>query len=87
MSLAQAWRRIVPARTIPLTRWRNEGSRWRTRPTTFIVLILGLWIFGTGEAMFVDSGLGNAPWTVFAQGVSIKTGIPLGLATFFISVT
>ncbi|MGI9196083.1 MAG: YczE/YyaS/YitT family protein, partial [Candidatus Nanopelagicales bacterium] len=39
------------------------------------------------EAMFVDSGLGNAPWTVFAQGVSIKTGIPLGLATFFISVT
>lgn len=80
------WRRIVPSRTIPITRWRSEGSRWRTRPGTFIVLILGLWLFGTGEAMLVDAALGNAPWTVFAQGISVRTGISIGLATFFISI-
>lgn len=86
MSVGEVWRRIVPSRTIPVTRWRSEGSRWRTRPSTFVVLILGLWLFGTGEAMLVDAGLGNAPWTVFAQGLSLRTGIGIGLATFFTSV-
>ena len=87
MSVREVWRRIVPSRTIPLTRWRSEGSRWRTGLWTFIVLILGLWLFGTGEAMLVDSGLGNAPWTVFAQGISVRSGIPIGVATFLTSVT
>jgi uncharacterized membrane protein YczE len=50
------------------------------------VLIIGLWLFGTGEAMLVDAALGNAPWTVFAQGVSVRTGISIGVATFFTSV-
>lgn len=86
MSVAEVWRRIIPSRTIPITRWRSEGSRWRTRPSTFAILILGLWLFGTGEAMLVDAGLGNAPWTVFAQGLSLRTGIGIGLATFFTSV-
>ena len=86
MSIAEAWRRIVPSRTIPSTRWRSEGSRWRTGPLTFVVLVCGLWIFGTGEAMLVDAALGNAPWTVFAQGISLRTGISIGLATFFTSV-
>ena len=36
--------------------------------------------------MLVDAALGNAPWTVFAQGVSVRTGITIGLATFFTSV-
>jgi len=86
VSIGEVWRRIVPSRTIPVTRWRSEGSRWRTGPSTFVVLILGLWLFGTGEAMLVDSGLGNAPWTVFAQGISIRTGIGIGVATFLTSV-
>ena len=86
MKIAEAWRRVVPSRTIPRTRWRSEGSRWKTGPLTFAVLIIGLWLFGTGEAMLVDATLGNAPWTVFAQGISVRTGIAIGLATFFTSV-
>jgi uncharacterized membrane protein YczE len=31
----------------------------------------------------VQSNIGNAPWTVFAQGLSLRTGISLGWATFF----
>lgn len=46
---------------------------------------MGLWIFGTGEALIVDAGLGNAPWTVFAQGLSIHLPISIGLATFLTS--
>lgn len=87
MSLRETWRRIVPARTVPHTRWRNEGSRWRTKPLTFVILILGLWIFGTGEALLVDANLGVAPWTVFAQGLSHHLPISIGLATFLTSVT
>lgn len=86
MKIAEAWRHVVPSRTIPRTRWRSEGSRWKTGPLTFAVLILGLWLFGTGEAMLVDATLGNAPWTVFAQGISVRTGIAIGLSTFFTSV-
>jgi len=51
-----------------------------------VVLVGGLWIFGTGEAMLVDAALGNAPWTVFAQGVSVRSGLSIGVATFFTSV-
>jgi uncharacterized protein len=83
---SDTWRRIVPSRTIPLTRWRSEGSRWRSGPGTFAILVLGLWLFGTGEAMLVDATLGNAPWTVFAQGISVRTGMAIGLATFLTSV-
>lgn len=86
VTVSEVWRRIVPSRTIPRTRWRSEGSRWRSGPTTFVVLIIGLWLFGTGEAMLVDAALGNAPWTVFAQGISVRTGMAIGLATFFTSV-
>ena len=86
VGMGEVWHRVIPSRTIPRTRWRSEGSRWRSGPRTFAVLIIGLWLFGTGEAMLVDATLGNAPWTVFAQGISVRTGIAIGLATFFTSV-
>lgn len=86
MAIRELWQRVIPSRSIPRTRWRSEGSRWRSSPSTFVVLILGLWLFGTGEAMLVDATLGNAPWTVFAQGISVRAGIAIGWATFATSV-
>ena len=50
------------------------------------ILVIGLSFFGIGEAFLVQSMLGNSPWTVLAQGVSIKTSLPLGLVTGMISV-
>ena len=44
-------------------------------------LFAGLWVFGTGDALLVASDLGNAPWTVLAQGVSIHTPLTIGIAT------
>jgi uncharacterized membrane protein YczE len=76
---------LLPSHTVPVTRWRSS-SRWRTSPGTFVILIIGLWIFGTGEALLVTSTLGNAPWTVLAQGLSVHLPISIGVATFLTSV-
>jgi uncharacterized membrane protein YczE len=48
------------------------------------VLLSGLWLFGTGEALLVSSHLGNTPWTVLAQGVSKHSPLSIGAATFAI---
>jgi len=50
------------------------------------MLILGLFLFGLGEALLVAAGVGVSPWTVFAQGITRQTGWSLGWATFVISV-
>ena len=51
-----------------------------------MVLLVGLWLFGTGEALLVASHLGNTPWTVLAQGVSRHSPLSIGESTFAISV-
>ena len=50
------------------------------------MLVIGLWLFGTGEALVVVSDLGNGPWTVLAQGLSLRTGLSIGWTTFLISI-
>ena len=50
------------------------------------MLLGGLWLFGTGEALLVASRLGNTPWTVLAEGVSRHTPLSIGAATFVISL-
>jgi uncharacterized membrane protein YczE len=44
-------------------------------------LLLGLVLYGVGCALTVEAGLGVDPWTVFAQGLSIHTGIGIGWIT------
>lgn len=75
---------LRPARTVPVTRWRS-GSRWRPTPASVLVLVVGLSLFGTGEAFLVRGGLGVSPWTVLAQGLSLRLGIAIGVATFLVS--
>jgi uncharacterized membrane protein YczE len=41
-------------------------------------LVVGLVFFGVGIAFTAVSDLGLAPWEVFHQGISRRTGIPLG---------
>jgi uncharacterized membrane protein YczE len=40
--------------------------------------MLGLVLFGLGLALMVAADLGLGPWEVFHQGISDKTGIPIG---------
>jgi uncharacterized protein len=62
------------------------GARWRPTPWQLAQVLVGLWLFGTGEALIVAAKLGNSPWTVLAQGVSRHTPLSIGAATFAISV-
>lgn len=73
-----------PHRSIPITPWRAK-TRWTLSPASLAVLLASLFIFGIGESLLVQSNLGNSPWVVLAQGVSNRTGINLGWATFGIS--
>jgi uncharacterized membrane protein YczE len=72
---------LKPHKTVPITPWR-ANSRWDLSISRVAILFFGLAIFGLGDALVVQSNLGNAPWTVFAQGLSLKTGLSLGWATF-----
>lgn len=76
---------LRPARTVPVTRWRAPG-RWSPRPASLVVLVVGLYLFGTGEALIVQAGLGVSPWTVLAQGLATRLPLSIGAATFLVSV-
>ena len=72
------------SRTIPDTPWRASNT-WSLTPVRFLILVIGLALFGIGDGLLVVAHLGNAPWTVLAQGLSLRTGIALGWWTFIIS--
>jgi uncharacterized membrane protein YczE len=76
---------LAPHKTIPITPWRAD-HRWQLSPLRVFILFFGLSIFGLGDSLLVQSSIGNAPWTVFAEGLSLKTNWSLGFATFIISI-
>ena len=49
------------------------------------MLFVGLFIFGLGDSLLIQSDIGNAPWSVLAQGISSRLDITMGWATFAIS--
>jgi len=75
---------LRPHKTIPHAKWTAK-HRWDLAPLRVTILIVGLFFFGLGDSLLIQSHTGNAPWTVFAQGLSIHTGLPIGLCTFIIS--
>ena len=75
---------LRPARTIPRTKW-TASHKWEMSFPRILILLCGLFLFGFGEALLFKANLGNSPWAVFAQGVSKRTGISVGIATFAIS--
>jgi uncharacterized membrane protein YczE len=75
---------LRPHKTVPLTPW-TAPSRWSLNPTRAAVLFFGLFIFGLGDSLLIQSQIGNAPWSVLAQGLSERLDITLGWSTFLIS--
>ena len=72
---------LKPSKTVPRAPWSAGESNWKASPKTYLVLVTGLWIFGTGEAALVASSAGQSPWVVFAEGISKVSGITIGEAT------
>ncbi len=60
-------------------------SRWRASPRRLASLLLGLVLFGGGEAFLIASQLGNSPWTVNAEGIANHTPLSVGAATVITS--
>ena len=86
----KAFRLLKPSKTIPVTPWRAHTT-WGllTAPYAIqrtMVLIFGLMIFGIGEAFLVVTSLGNSPWTVLAEGISLNSSLNIGGSTFLVSV-
>jgi uncharacterized membrane protein YczE len=46
-----------------------------------VQLIVGLALYGAGDGVMIHAGFGVDPWTVFAQGLSVHTGIGVGWIT------
>ena len=79
--------RVFTIKKVPNVSWSSEFPL-NTKPklTTLIMLVIGLFLFGLGEAIIIGSGSGVSPWTVLAQGISSKTDLSIGMATFLISI-
>ena len=72
---------------VPKNTWSSEETfNLKPKLKTVFALVVGLILFGLGEAILVTSQIGVSPWTALAQGLSNFSGIGLGLITFFISV-
>ena len=81
---------LRPSKTIPKTPWQAD-STWslgtgKHHIQRLAILFFGLTIFGIGEAFLVVSGLGNSPWVVLSEGISIITILNIGESTFLVSV-
>jgi uncharacterized membrane protein YczE len=74
---------VKPHRTVPRVPW-TANHRWDLGITRVAVLILGLAAFGIGEALLIQSHIGNAPWAVLAQGISLHSPLNIGVATIVI---
>jgi len=72
---------------IPIKSWSsNSPLNFKPKIQTLFFLSIGLTCFGLGEALILISSTGNSPWLVFSEGISIKTGLSVGTATFLISL-
>ena len=85
MNLRSLTNALRPHKTVPVTPWTASG-RWDLSFSRVLILFFGLAIFGLGDSLLIQANIGNAPWTVLAEGVTLKSDLSIGWATFFISV-
>ena len=80
--------RIFTIKQVPVVNWSSEFPlNTKPRSVTLMMLVIGLFLFGLGEAIIIGSGSGVSPWTVLAQGISMRSNLSIGVATFLISVS
>jgi uncharacterized membrane protein YczE len=51
-----------------------------------IQLLLGLVLYGLADSLMIRAAIGVDPWTVFAQGISYRTGVGIGWVTNVVGV-
>ena len=78
---------FLSIKNIPKVSWSSDKP-FNTKPkiSTFIILCFGLILFGLGEGLLIVSLAGASPWSVLAQGISLKTEFSVGTTTLFLSI-
>ena len=78
---------FLSVKKVPTLFWSSPKAFTLTPSfVSIILLVIGLVLFGLGEALLIAAGVGVSPWTVFAQGVTKLTGWSIGFSTFVLSV-
>ena len=78
---------IFSLKKVPTLSWSSfDALNLKPRIITLLYLVIGLILFGLGETMLIAANAGVSPWTVLAQGISIKTGYSIGISTFIVSI-
>ena len=78
---------IFSLKKVPKLSWSSfDELNFKPRIITLLYLFIGLILFGLGETMLIAANAGVSPWTVLAQGISIKTGYSIGISTFIVSI-
>ena len=78
---------IFTLKKIPTLSWSSSNTlNIKPKSITLTYLIIGLILFGLGETLLITASAGVSPWTVLAQGMSVKTGFTIGLTTFIVSI-
>ena len=79
---------FLSIRSIPKVSWSSKNPlNFKPKISTFIFLCIGLSLFGLGEGLIMISYIGNSPWQVLAQGISLHTSFSIGFITFLISIS
>ena len=77
---------VFKVRSIPKLFWTSlKTLTLRPKPVSLVMLVIGLAMFGLGEALLIAAGIGVSPWTVLAQGLSKNLSWSIGTSTFVIS--
>ncbi len=79
---------IFTLKKAPKLSWSSlDELNLKPKSNTLIYLVFGLILFGLGETLLITANAGVSPWTVLAQGISIKTGYSIGITTFIVSIS
>jgi hypothetical protein len=78
---------FLSTKKIPMLFWSSpKALTIKPKIISILFLVIGLTLFGLGEALLISAGIGVSPWTVLGQGISRVSGFSIGTATFFISL-
>ena len=78
--------KIFSIKSVPVTHWSSDRPlNLSPRPITVFLLCTGLTLFGLGESLIIAASIGLSPWVVLSEGLSINTGLSIGMITFLTS--
>ena len=79
---------IFTLKNIPKLSWSSyDALNLKPKLITVLYLVIGLILFGLGETLLITANAGVSPWTVLAQGISVKIGFSIGITTFIVSIS